>query len=69
MDSNGCISCHGAELTGGAGAPSLIDTGLKPEEISKIAVKGQGGMPAGMFKGTDEELKTLAEFVSGLSTK
>ncbi len=69
MDSSGCISCHGAELTGGAGAPSLIDTGLKPEEISKIAVKGQGAMPAGMFKGTDEELATLAEFVSGLSTK
>ena len=69
MDANGCISCHGAELTGGPGAPSLVDTGLTPEEIAKIAVKGQDAMPAGMFKGTDEELQKLAEFVSNLSAK
>ena len=69
MDKNGCISCHGAELTGGAAAPTLVDTGLTPEEISKIAVKGRNAMPAGMFKGTDEELQKLAEFVSTLTAK
>ena len=69
MKANGCISCHGAQLTGGAAAPSLIDTGLTPEEISKIAVKGRNTMPAGMFKGTDQELQKLAEFVSKLSAK
>lgn len=69
LDANGCLSCHGAELTGGPAAPSLVDTGLTPEEIAKIAKEGQGGMPAGLFKGTDEELQKLAEFVSGLSAK
>lgn len=69
LSKNGCISCHGAELTGGAAAPALIDTGLKPEEISKIAVKGRNAMPAGVFKGTDKELQTLAEYVSSLTAK
>ena len=69
MDKNGCISCHGAELTGGAAAPTLIDTGLTPAEISKIAVKGRNTMPAGMFKGTDAELQKLADFVSKLTAK
>lgn len=69
MEKSGCISCHGAELTGGAAAPSLVDTGLNEEEIAKIAVKGKGAMPAGMFKGTDKELDTLAKFVSGLTTE
>lgn len=69
MKANGCISCHGAQLTGGAASPSLIDTGLTPKEISTIAVKGRNTMPAGMFKGTDQELQKLAEFVSTLSAK
>ena len=63
---NGCINCHGENLQGGAG-PSLIGTGLAPEEIAKIAKNGKPpGMPAGLFKGTDEELKKLSEFISGL---
>jgi menaquinol-cytochrome c reductase cytochrome b/c subunit len=64
---NTCITCHGENLSGGAGAPALVGTGLKPEEIATIARKGRGGkMPAGIFKGTDEELKTLSEFIAGL---
>ncbi|WP_110927626.1 menaquinol-cytochrome c reductase cytochrome b/c subunit [Bacillus massiliglaciei] len=66
---NTCISCHGAELTGSATAPSLIDTGLSPEEISKIAVEGKGAMPAGVFKGNDEELETLAKYISELKSE
>lgn len=69
FEANTCISCHGAELTGGPAAPSLVDTGLTPEEVAEIAVKGKGTMPAGVFKGTDEELKVLADFVSNVKTE
>ena len=65
----GCIACHGDNLQGGAGAPSLIGTGLKADEIAKIAKNGKGKMPAGIFKGSDAELKTLTEFISGLGAK
>jgi menaquinol-cytochrome c reductase cytochrome b/c subunit len=65
----GCIACHGDSLQGGAGAPTLIGTGLKPDQIAKIAKNGRGKMPAGIFKGTDAELKTLTEFISGLGAK
>lgn len=69
FEKNGCISCHGADLTGGAAGKNLVDNGLSPEEISKVAKNGQGAMPPGMFKGTDEELKVLAEFISGVKSK
>jgi menaquinol-cytochrome c reductase cytochrome b/c subunit len=64
-----CTTCHGENLSGGAAAPSLVGTGLKPEEIAKIAKEGKGGMPGGIFKGTDEELKKLAEFIAGLKAE
>lgn len=60
-----CTSCHGGELSGGAAAPSLVGTGLSAEEIAEIAKNGVGNMPA-VFKGTDEELKTLSEFIANL---
>ncbi|MCL6571910.1 MAG: c-type cytochrome [Bacillus sp. (in: Bacteria)] len=63
---NTCITCHGDTLSGGAGAPGLIGTGLSAEEIAKIAVEGQNGMPAGIFKGDEEQLKKLSEFIAGL---
>ncbi|MEK5324836.1 menaquinol-cytochrome c reductase cytochrome b/c subunit [Aeribacillus sp. FSL M8-0254] len=65
----GCISCHGDNLQGGAAGPSLVDNGLSPEEVAKIAKEGVGSMPPGIFKGTDEELKVLAEFVSSVTSK
>ena len=40
FETNGCISCHGDQLEGGAAAPTLIDTGLTPEEIAEIAKDG-----------------------------
>lgn len=61
-----CTSCHGGELSGGAAAPSLADSKLSAEEIADVAKNGKGSMPA-VFKGTDEELKTLSEFIDGLS--
>jgi menaquinol-cytochrome c reductase cytochrome b/c subunit len=67
---NTCITCHGDSFQGGAGAPTLIGNGLSPAEIAKIAKQGKGGkMPAGVFKGTDAELKTLSEYISGLGKK
>lgn len=60
-----CVGCHGAELSGGTG-PSLIGTGLKPEEIMKIAKEGKGAMPANAYKGNEADLKKLATFISKL---
>lgn len=69
LEANSCLSCHGAELQGGAGSPALIDTGLTPDEVKDIAHNGRGAMPGGLFKGTDEELDKLAEFISTLTSK
>ncbi|GMB07892.1 menaquinol-cytochrome c reductase cytochrome b/c subunit [Thermolongibacillus altinsuensis] len=69
LEANTCLTCHGENLQGGPAAPSLVGTGLSAEEIAKIAKDGKGGMPAGIFKGTDEELKKLAEFVAGLKAE
>jgi menaquinol-cytochrome c reductase cytochrome b/c subunit len=69
LEANSCITCHGGDLTGGAGAPALVDTGLSPEEVMEIAKNGRGAMPAGLFKGTDEELQKLGEFISSLEAK
>ncbi|KOO44109.1 menaquinol-cytochrome c reductase cytochrome b/c subunit [Priestia koreensis] len=66
MEKNTCLTCHGENLQGGAAAPALTEINLKPEEIAKIAKNGKGNMPAGVFKGTDEELKTLSEFVANI---
>ena len=63
---NTCITCHGDDLQGGAAAPSLANTGLSAEEVAKIAKEGFKSMPPGVFKGSDEELKKLSEFISGL---
>ena len=63
-----CIGCHGGNLEGGPAAPKLFGTGLTAEEIADIAKNGteSGAMPAGLFKGTDEELVLLSEFIAGL---
>lgn len=68
-ETQGCINCHGADMQGGAGAKALVDTGLTPEEVAKIAENGQGSMPGGLFKGTDEELQKLSEFISSIKSK
>ena len=64
-EQNTCLSCHGGELGGGTG-PQLTQSGLSAEEIAEIAVNGKGGMPAGIFKGTEEELKVMSEFIAEL---
>ncbi|EPZ38406.1 MULTISPECIES: menaquinol-cytochrome c reductase cytochrome b/c subunit [Anoxybacillus] len=69
LEANTCLTCHGENLQGGPAAPSLVGTGLSPEEVINIVKNGQGSMPAGIFKGTDEELQKLAEFVAGLKAE
>ncbi|OZI11676.1 cytochrome C oxidase Cbb3 [Bacillaceae bacterium SAS-127] len=66
---NGCINCHGDTMAGGTAGPTLVGTGLSPEEVSKIAKEGRGAMPAGMYKGNDEDLAKMAEFISTLEAK
>ncbi|MBM7597942.1 mono/diheme cytochrome c family protein [Virgibacillus halotolerans] len=58
-----CASCHGADLSGGAG-PDLTKVGSdhSEEEIHDIAVNGTGSMPPGMA--TDEEAEVLAKWLS-----
>lgn len=66
FNDQGCNACHGDNLQGGAAGPALTGIGLMPEQIGKIAKDGKDSMPAGVFKGNDEQLKALSEFISGL---
>lgn len=68
LQSNTCLSCHGNNLEGKVG-PALAGSGLTAEEVMNIAKKGKGSMPAGVFKGTDAQLKTLADFVAQAAKK
>lgn len=58
-----CFGCHGGNLEGTAGGPSLIGLSLSADEVAEIIKNGRGSMPAGMFKGTDEEILALANWV------
>lgn len=60
---NSCASCHGDDLSGGAG-PDLTEVGNRhsEDEIHDIAVNGTGSMPPGMA--TEDEADVLAEWLS-----
>ncbi|WP_186577791.1 menaquinol-cytochrome c reductase cytochrome b/c subunit [Aquibacillus kalidii] len=60
---NSCMQCHGDQLQGGGAAPSLIGIDYSVEELKDIAKNGIRTMPAGQFKGSEEELQQLAEFI------
>ncbi|GER66011.1 menaquinol-cytochrome c reductase cytochrome b/c subunit [Weizmannia acidilactici] len=64
-----CVTCHGGNLQGSEAAPSLVGTGLSADEIAKIARKGKGNMPPNQFKGSDQDLKKLADFIAGLKSE
>ncbi|HLQ83410.1 MAG TPA: cytochrome c [Pseudogracilibacillus sp.] len=51
---NSCASCHGGDLTGGAG-PDLTTVGanLSAEEIEDVILNGQGTMPPGLLQGQE----------------
>lgn len=60
-----CMDCHGGSLEGSPAAAPLIDIDYEADEIAEIAVEGTGpgGMPAGIFDGTEEELEQLVDFI------
>ncbi|MFC0522580.1 cytochrome c550 [Pontibacillus salicampi] len=53
---NNCASCHGSDLSGGAG-PGLKQVGskLSKEDISGIITNGRGSMPPGLISGEKKE--------------
>jgi|SRR5690625_5063746 len=58
-----CASCHGDDLSGGAG-PDLTQVGgeLSADEIHEIIMNGQGSMPPGLV--SNEEADLLTEWLS-----
>lgn len=58
-----CAGCHGKDLQGMGNAPSLIGITLSTEEVMDIMANGRGQMPKGMFTGSDEEKRALAEWI------
>ena len=60
---NSCASCHGGDLTGGAG-PDLTAVGatLSEEDINDVIINGQGTMPAGLIQG--EEANEVAAWLA-----
>lgn len=64
-----CITCHGDDLKGGAGAPALTATTFDAKGIANIAHNGteSGLMPAGLWTGNDEDLTKMAEWIDSLS--
>lgn len=59
-----CASCHGGDLSGGAG-PNLQKVGSRysAEEIQDIIINGKGSaMPAGLYTG--EQAAKLAEWLA-----
>ena len=61
-----CIGCHANDLTGTGSNPMLLGNELTAEEVKEVIVNGRGSMPSGQFKGTEEELNTLAEWIASL---
>jgi menaquinol-cytochrome c reductase cytochrome b/c subunit len=63
-----CMGCHGKNMEGVAG-PNLQKIGSKYDanQIAEIIKNGKPpAMPGGMFKGSDEDLKKLAEYMASL---
>lgn len=64
---NSCLGCHGNELQGTQSGPSLLGTEYSAEEIAEISVDGIGDMPSDQFKGSEEELEQLVEFIMNVN--
>lgn len=67
---NACIKCHGDQLQGVNG-PSLIGVGdryigdhkINADDVINYMNHGKGAMPAGMFQGTPEQQRVLANWL------
>jgi mono/diheme cytochrome c family protein len=57
-----CASCHGADLSGGAG-PELVEVGnrMSEDEIFDIIMNGQGAMPGGLV--SEEEADAITTWL------
>jgi len=62
-----CAQCHGAEMRGGGGLPSLIGIGDRytQEELAKIVHEGIGGMPP-QYDRNIQEMGLTAEEMDAL---
>lgn len=67
--SQSCMTCHGGNLEGKVG-PALVGRNVPAALVEKVAVDGiPPKMPANAFKGSKEDLKTLAKFIEKVSKK
>lgn len=70
---NNCSQCHGSDAKGSRGFPNLTDKdwlhGGSPEKINETIAKGRIGMmpPMAAAVGSDEEVKSVANYVLSLS--
>jgi len=62
-----CLSCHGDQLQGRVG-PGLQNVGerLTKEEIARLITNGKGGMPSFASRLQEENIESLADWLSGL---
>ena len=64
--SAGCASCHTFEDAGASGSigPNLDETGLSEEEIAATVTNGRGGMPSFSDQLSEDEIASVAAYVS-----
>jgi mono/diheme cytochrome c family protein len=64
--SESCASCHGADGSGGGGAPNLHNEDLSDQEIFDTISKGKGPMPP--FAGTynPHQISSMVAYVRSL---
>lgn len=66
---NFCQACHGKDLAGSGGAPSLLalGSGLNEGHLAQVILQGIGRMPPVQHI-SDEEISTIAAFVKDKAT-
>lgn len=64
VQQNNCMSCHGADLSGGGVGPDLTSVGAdhSADDIVKIIHEGQGDMPPQQV--SDEDAQTIASWLA-----
>ncbi|WP_408863341.1 c-type cytochrome [Aneurinibacillus thermoaerophilus] len=65
---NQCMACHGQDLNGGAGAPTLhgVVDKLKPEGVAEVLKNGRGGMPPIGASWSDQQMSSMIEYLKTL---